>query len=65
MSRVCEKSKYCPFAPEQTTGGCPCAETCPSYCKDSTFVYRTTAEPCTQDFWSDNKTVKIDYRGIK
>lgn len=65
MSKVCGKSKYCMFAPEQNTGGCPCAETCPYYCKDSIFVYSTTADPCVQDFWTDNKTVKTDYRGKK
>ena len=34
MSKICGAASGCPFAPEQTTGGCPCAELCPGYYED-------------------------------
>jgi len=34
MSKICGAVGGCPFAPEQTSGGCPIAETCPGYRHD-------------------------------
>lgn len=31
MSKICDAALTCPFAPEQTTVGCPCSETCPGF----------------------------------
>ena len=45
MSKVCGRYSGCPFAPDQTTGGCPCAELCPGFCKDSRVIASTSTEP--------------------
>ena len=46
MSLVCRASQTCPFAPEQTTGGCPCAELCPGFTDSTGFTadYKTTPD---------------------
>ncbi len=41
MSKICGAARGCPFSPEQTTGGCACAELCPGYTEPGTTV-RTT-----------------------
>lgn len=41
MSKICGAASGCPFAPEQTTGGCACAELCPGYTAPGTTVYTT------------------------
>lgn len=41
MSKVCESLGACPYAPQQTTAGCPAAELCPGYTEMSDIEYRT------------------------
>lgn len=38
MSKICEASYNCPFAPEQTAAGCPCADLCPGYVSSNRTV---------------------------
>lgn len=46
MSKVCGSANCCPYAPEQTTSGCPCADLCPGYCKDAYTFTSTATIPC-------------------
>lgn len=49
MSKVCAASQTCPFAPEQTTGGCPCAELCPGFKENTDIWYSSnTTEDATK-----------------
>ena len=57
MSEICESSN-CPFAPEQTTEGCPCADLCPGYvytnyvkCLTETIPGAVTASSDTITHW--------------
>lgn len=45
MSKICGAASYCPYKPEQTTGGCPCAELCPGYCVGTASEYSTSTTP--------------------
>lgn len=44
MSKICAMANACPYAPEQTTGGCPCAELCPGYCEGVGLTYSITTQ---------------------
>lgn len=65
MSKICGKSSYCQFAPTQNSGGCPCAEQCKDYCKDSHFVTSTTSEPDLPWYHSDNTGYRVIPTDIK
>lgn len=57
MSKVCGSAKDCPFAPEQTTGGCPCADLCPGYCEPYTTYQSNRTEIITHgQLLYDSKT---------
>lgn len=45
--KICGAANGCPFSQEQTTGGCPRAETCPGYSEPGwvTTSNRTVPEP--------------------
>lgn len=45
MSKICGHASGCPYAPEQTTAGCPCAELCPGYCENTRLTYSTSTKP--------------------
>ena len=51
MSKICDAALTCPFAPEQTTTGCICAELCPGFVssKNTTgglwYSYNTSDKP--------------------
>lgn len=64
MSKICVYSDSCRFAPDQTTtGGCPCAELCPGYCKDSRIEYSTHTVPGNMDYVCTDRT--LDWKGEK
>ena len=44
MSKICAY-RDCPWDINQTTGGCPCAETCPMFCETYTVTYGTSTVP--------------------
>ena len=45
MSRICGNAGGCPYAPEQDSGGCPCADLCPGFCKPCKVTYSNKTEP--------------------
>ena len=45
MSRVCKCASICPYAPEQTTAGCPAADLCPGYTEPGRLEYTTGTPP--------------------
>ena len=57
MSKVCGSWRGCPFSPEQTTGGCACAELCPGYTDPRATVYTTDhAEYSEQSVTASDRT---------
>ena len=43
MTKICASSECCPYHKEQTTAGCPCADSCVGYTEPKDFRYRTTS----------------------
>lgn len=55
MSKVCKCSNGCPYAPQQTTAGCPAAELCPGY-TDLTELEYGTGTTLTSPLSATNRT---------
>ena len=75
MSRICGGAQGCPFAPEQDSGGCPCADLCPGYCEPCRVTTSNRSEPeylhiihdtmvHPEILWTqNNRTITEDFNG--
>ena len=62
MSKICKASYNCPFAPEQTTVGCPCADLCPGYVDTNETKCWTETIPGVKTTSSDTYSMKREVR---
>lgn len=58
MSKICGSNNACPFAPEQTTEGCPCADLCPGYVDTNETKCLTETIPGAVTASSDTHSMK-------
>lgn len=66
MSKVCGSANVCPYAPEQTTAGCPCADLCPRYCLDTYTITTThTIQFRNFDGVADNRVYELLREDLK